>query len=241
MHHTPTLPVATTVPNWMDVDVARKHLADTMNAFVLNALNGDASEAAAFRVSPGVGKTSTALRAIADHAEALLDRGHVLIYMPTLDLAAQAARDFKELAPHVPSRVIRGRAATNPETGSPMCSALDLVQRIRGAVPSITRAVCRKRTLSGEIREAYCAANCAYLAQHDVTEHHVTFLAHTYLTIASPLPEDARIALRIIDEKVWQTMSSIRELSLDRFLAPMHATFDIVLRCPSSNDLEQAA
>ncbi|MFW2545468.1 hypothetical protein ACN2XU_22800 [Primorskyibacter sp. 2E107] len=230
MHHTPTLPAATTVPNWMDVDVARKHLAEKMDAFVLRALNGDATEAAAFRVSPGVGKTSTALRAIADHAEALLERGHVLIYMPTLDLAAQAARDFRELAPHVPYRVIRGRAARNPETDAPMCSALDLVQRLRGAVPSITRAVCRKGTLSGDLREAHCAANCAYLAQHDITEHHVTFLAHTYLTIASPLAKDARVALRVIDEKVWQTMSSIRELSLDRFLAPTPSTFDSQLR-----------
>lgn len=169
----------------------------------------------AFKVSPGLGKTSTALRFLAQHAARLLEHGHVVFYVPTLDLAERAAEDFHRIAHGVPCDVIRGRDAINPKTGVKMCCRSELVRQVSGLVPSITRAVCESRH-EGEILKAPCALGCPYLAQRN-PRHRVLFTAHAYLNSGLPVPGE--VALQIIDEKVWPTLAHVRSLPVEDWLS----------------------
>ncbi|MGC9419820.1 MAG: hypothetical protein ACP5EN_12690 [Rhodovulum sp.] len=214
-------------PRWCEPGEARVDLRTAMDeAFDRSVRYHDnpvaPAPAFAFKVSPGLGKTSTALRLLGQHAAALLEHGHVAVYVPTLDLADRASEDFRLVAPTVPCEVIRGRDAMNPETGVKMCCRSDLVRRISGLVPSITRAVCEGRH-EGEVVKAPCARGCPYLAQRN-HRHRVLFTAHAYLNSGVPVPGD--IALQIIDEKVWSTLAHVRSLSVEDWLSDPFSDLD---------------
>lgn len=226
MKHEPTPLAAAQIPLWHSPVNARRLLDTQIEAFVAAAARDDAGSegdapALAMKVTAGLGKSATTLRMIAQHADALLARGHVLIYVPTLDLAERAWGDFRRIAPGVPSRVVRGRAALRPDDPKKkkqMCEKAELAHKISGFVPSVTRALCRAEDPDGNFVLSDCAAGCPYLAQKDVPGAHVVFLSHAYLLVNPPIDRDVRITLRVVDEKAWPTLSGTTRLSIDEFM-----------------------
>ena len=219
-----TLP-AIAIPNFLEPANARNTLEAKIRAFVASAAcvphaaADEPAAALALRVTPGAGKTSATLRAIATHADQLLSRGHVLMYLPTLHLAERTANDFRAISPKVPSAVLRGREAARP--GAPnetMCSRLNLVKKLSGLVPSITQAICRARNDEGEIVGAPCAIGCPYLNQRHFTRAHVIFLPHAYLETRPPFGPEIPVALRVIDEKCWTTLTRTVSTTVEEFM-----------------------
>ncbi|SFQ65331.1 hypothetical protein SAMN05421853_11645 [Roseivivax halotolerans] len=231
MHFDTELHASAPIPDWLEPKEARQRLYHEMSDFISSVAEekdvpDEVAPAIAFKVTAGLGKTSTALRILAEQGSRLLQRGHVMIYMPTLDLADRAARDFAALGTGLPIQVIRGRTAPrSDDPDTPMCNRHDLVRQVQGLVPSITQSLCRARSKSGKIRHAPCAQGCHYLAQKEVTGTRIIFLAHTYLDALPPIDQRVPVAIRIIDEKVWSTRVKTMQISLDDFLDPPGAAF----------------
>ncbi|WP_340110339.1 hypothetical protein [Pikeienuella sp. HZG-20] len=212
-----------TLPTWRAPDDARRELEARMEAFIAAAATGGVnpgqdSPVLTLKVSAGVGKTSTALRLLARHGRALLAKGHVLFYVPTLDLAERAAADLRKLDSSLPVVVIRGRRAEIPGSGIPMCQRADLVKQIAHLVPSVTEALCRWEE-HGEPVNAPCAAGCPYLEQKDAVGAKIHFLSHNYLEAFPPLDRATDTALRIVDEKVWPTLVATTGISIDEIMS----------------------
>ncbi|MGJ8573372.1 MAG: hypothetical protein ACSHXI_22025 [Hoeflea sp.] len=230
-HH---FPADHALPVWREPEDARRELHERMEAFIQAASEGDINDAEecpalTLKVSAGVGKTSTALRLLAKHGPALLGRGHILVYVPTLDLAERAAADLQELDSGLPISVIRGRLAFNPESGKQMCERTDLVEAITNLVPSVTRALCRVER-GGELVKAPCAFDCPYLLQKDAVGAKIHFLSHSYLEAYPPVDRDTPTALRIIDEKVWPNLCSTTDIFVEDFLRAPEPGFPRELR-----------
>lgn len=208
--------------DWLDLQTARAKLREHISRFLTTNAgwqNGDENTphpVLGLKVSAGLGKTRTALECIAKHGRAFLERGHILFYVPTLDLAAEAENTFRKLNSGHPSFVLRGRNAINPETATPMCARSEIAKEIAKSVPSVTQAICREKRKTGGTIKAACAKGCPYLAQEAITKPHVVFLAHSYLN-SKPLLS-CPVALRIIDEKFWKEMIDHQELSHDDWL-----------------------
>jgi hypothetical protein len=217
---------------WYDADAGRAKLVAKIDDFVASAAHGSAGpDALAMRVTAGAGKSRSTLNAIARHADDLLARGHVLIYVPTLDLAERAYDDFRAIAPSVPCAVVRGREAARPDSPKrKMCERLDMVKKVTGLVPSITNALCRRVTQDGVIIEAKCAAHCPYLAQYDEIGAKVYFLAHNYLTIKPPIDTEIPCALRVVDEKFWHEQARTTTIFVENFMAAPSKDFDPTMR-----------
>jgi len=222
------------VPVWTPVSAARRMVAEKIGEFMEMAAAHELTEgieapALAMRITAGVGKTSAALSELARRADALLGRGHVLVYMPTLELAERAAADFGRIAPSVPCRIIRGRQALDPDSkNSPreqMCARYDVVEQITGLVPSVTEAMCRAKNSDGIVTKAGCAEGCPYLRQLDVTGAHVTFLSHAYLGVRPPVDPAFPVALRIVDEKVWGTLARTSSIYVEDFMLAAPPSF----------------
>ncbi|WP_417809108.1 DEAD/DEAH box helicase family protein [Thioclava sp.] len=132
------------VPHWITPSNARVRLNREIDDFVSRAAAVAAPGAAlAHKVTAGLGKTATTLRAIARHGEALVGQGHVLFYVPTLELAERACEDFRRLASGLPCRVVRGRDALRPDDRKKaMCERAELAKAVAGFVPSVTQALC---------------------------------------------------------------------------------------------------
>lgn len=238
MNQKTTLTPASKVPHWLAPDDARKLLHSQIEEFVMNAACGaydpdTDAPALAMKVTAGLGKTATALHVIAEHAEALLTRGHVLFYVATLELAERACDDFRRIAPMVPSRVLRGRAALRPDDSKmEMCEQAELAAKISGFVPSVTQALCRAEDPNGNFVQSKCAAGCPYLEQKDVAGAHVVFLSHAYLLFEPPIDRNINVTLRVIDEKVWPTLKRRSQQPLEEFMQVPSATFPENLRDP---------
>lgn len=216
------------VSPWLTPSKARDRLEQEIDSFVKAAAEGTAAPdaALAMKVTAGLGKTATALRVIARYGEALLGRGHVMIYVPTLDLAERAYDNFRKLAPGLPSRVIRGRSALRPDDRKKtMCERADLAKEISGFVPSVTQALCRGLDSDGNFVQSACASECPYLEQKDVPGPHVVFLAHAYLGVDAPVDRTFMTALCVIDEKVWPTLVRKPNLSVNDFMRAPPKTF----------------
>ena len=221
MKHDTQFDAAIAVPQWSEPAEARRRLEEIIESFVCAA--GDATAAPnaalALRVTAGLGKTATTLRVIAQHGEALLSQGHVLVYVPTLELAERAWEEFRTLAPELPSRVIRGRDAQRPDDSKKkMCERADMAKAIAGFVPSITKALCRAKDQDGVLVQSPCAPECPYLEQKDTSGPHVAFLSHAYLAVYPPVDRDYPTVLRVVDEKVWPTLTRTSHLSIDDFM-----------------------
>ncbi|MEP1832073.1 MAG: hypothetical protein ABJL57_00140 [Hyphomonas sp.] len=210
------------LPVWHEPEMARRELHELMEAFIRaaaekNTAVGEENSALTLKVSAGVGKTRTAMKLLAKHGRALLARGHVLVYVPTLDLAERAAAELQALDSALPIAVIRGRLAVNPASGKPMCERSDLVESVTNLVPSVTQALCRLQKAGGII-EAPCARGCPYLSQKDAVGAKIHFLSHSYLEAFPPVDRDVDTALRIIDEKVWPTLVSVTDIYVEEFM-----------------------
>ncbi|WP_166434081.1 DEAD/DEAH box helicase family protein [Roseovarius spongiae] len=225
MKHEEQIKAAALLPRWSTPAEARAQLDEEIDRLVKAAAEATAQPdaALALRVTAGLGKTATALRVIARYGDALLTRGHVLIYVPTLDLAERAHADFRALAPRLPARVLRGRDALRPDNhDEKMCARADIARKISGLVPSVTQALCRGLDPNGEFVQSPCAKGCPYLAQKDVTGPHVVFLSHAYLALDPPVDHDYPVVLRVIDEKVWPTLTRTSHLAIDDLMrAPL--------------------
>lgn len=205
MKHEEQSEAAAAVSPWLTPSEARALLEQEIESFGRAAAEGTAAPdvALAMKVTAGLGKTATALRVIARYGDALLGRGHVMIYVPTLDLAERARADFGKLAPGLPSPVIRGRSALRPgDRKKTMCERAELAKEISGFVPSVTQALCRGQDPDGNFVQSTCASECPYLEQKDVPSPHVVLLPHAYLGIDAPIDRTYDTALRVIDEKV---------------------------------------
>lgn len=206
------------IPHWSTPSDARRQIDQEIDRFIREAAAATAGPdaALALKVTAGLGKTATALRVIARHGKALLGRGHVLIYVPTLELAERAYDEFRSLAPGLPARVIRGRDARRPDDGEKtMCERSKLAKEISGFVPSVTQALCRGFDPDGNYVQSPCASGCPYLMQKDIPGPHVVFLSHAYLTVDPPVDRDYPAVLRVVDEKVWPTLTRTSHLSIE--------------------------
>jgi len=239
MKHAERFEAEIRVPLWSTPSEARDRLDKEIDGFVRAAADTTAEPdaALALKVTAGLGKTATALRVIARYGEALLARGHVLIYLPTLDLAERAHADFRTLAPDLPSRIIRGRDAPRPDDReNKMCERAEIAKKISGLVDSVTQALCRGQDPDGNFVQSTCAPGCPYLQQKDMRGAHVVFLSHAYLTLAPPVDRDYPTALRVVDEKVWPTLTRISHLSINDLMRAPPSSFPEMLR----DDLSRA-
>lgn len=228
MKHEEQFEAAAQVPHWSTPSDARDRLNQEIDRFVRAAAHATAEPdaALALKVTAGLGKTATTLRVIASHGKALLARGHVLIYVPTLDLAERAHADFQNLAPGLPSRVIRGRDALRPDDRkTKMCERAEIAKEISGFVPSVTQALCRGPDPEGNFVQSPCASGCPYLQQKDVLGPHVVFLSHAYLTVDPPIDREYPTVLRVVDEKVWPTLARTSRLSIDHLMRAPPTSF----------------
>ena len=130
--------------DWLDLETAREQLTEHISRFLTTSAPRNAGDAhnappvLGLKVSAGLGKTRTALECIAKHGHEFLKRGHILFYVPKLDLAVEAERAFRELNSDLPSFVLRGRSAINPKTSAPMCARSDVAAHsgvIRPPIP----------------------------------------------------------------------------------------------------------
>lgn len=235
MNQSPKIDPQHAVPLWQDVAEARENLSRLIEEFVARSLDlnttGDPRPVLAIKVTAGTGKTRAALQAVAHHAEALLALGHVLVYAPTLELADRAAADFRQIAPEIPSAVVRGRQAADPSRkGHRMCDRHEMAAKLAGSIPSLTEALCYAEKEDGTLFEAPCAAGCPYLAQKMSKGAKVYFLSHFYLKFRPPIDPNERVALRIVDEKVWPTQAKTIPISLENFMRTPALGFSHVLR-----------
>ena len=200
---------------------ARAELARAIEGFLSEAaswhLRADGSDPPilALRVTAGTGKTRETLCKLARVALPLLDVGPVIYYAPTLQLARQALETFREIAPHVPARVVAGRAAV--VEGAPLCRRWEEIAGIGGMVPSIQQAVCKRQDRGGRWVFADCYGGCRYQAQFDHASPGVVFTSHAYLRWQ--LPVQGTVSLRVIDEAFWPTLQHSQPLLVGAWLA----------------------
>lgn len=225
MSHEPfRLPsVPPTAPQWLSVDEARASLEQELSSFLEVAATGDAEgKTLAIRATAGLGKTHTLLRLLGDAAVPLLAIGHIQVVMPTHDLAEEAQKAFAAMHPEVPSMVLRGRDAINPETGMPMCLKSDLAKMVSEICGRVSENLCQTwDPTAGVLRRALCRRACPW---HEQLPHKSTviFLPHAYLTAGVPIAGD--VVLRVIDEKFSGMLLVENSVSMASWLARFDAS-----------------
>ncbi len=181
------------------------------------------------KASPGSGKTSAMLSALAAFDIERL-KGDVVIYMPTLRLATEAAAAAEAL--EIGWHVTRGRGAINPETDEPMCARAELAAETGRAGLSIKATLCERILEDSNVARCPWHAICngerqarageprpGYLKQwRDLEDGPVIrFETHAYLQRGSD-GSGRGIGLRIVDEKVWQSFVRLGFLPLEDLL-----------------------
>lgn len=214
---------------WLDITEARRQTLVAVDNFARQAVEGGDTKVPpvlTLKISPGVGKTQAMLNVLAKRGADLLAEGNVLVFTPTLDLADQACRDLKELAPQLPADVYRGRLAARPgaSAGESMCARPELIRLLQGRVPSITEAACRKERGDKKPVIAACHDGCPYMAQLRQDEHRVVFLAHALLR--DHLPIRGPVSLVVIDEQIWSSRAERDALPFDVLDAAPVADFE---------------
>lgn len=210
-------------PSWYSLDDARSAVDAALREF-LSGIDQEDSDtpppALALRATVGVGKSHILRMLLAEFAPALLERGSILIFVPTHKLAEEAEEEFRKLGASILSMVLRGRSAVNPATDTPMCQKSDLARRIAELGGSVSTALCQaRRPGTGKLVQAACRKGCAWYAQLPAKgEHKIVFLPHAYLR--SPLPPSigGAVALRIVDEKCLGTITWNQTIRMDDWL-----------------------
>ena len=167
----------------------------------------------AIAASAGSGKSTMTRKALAAFDLALFG-GDVVFYTPTLALADEAATEFG-------GHVTRGRSATNPDTGEPMCNRSELAQKVGNAGLNVKATLCEKRLADGTTSLCPHFHSCAYLNQWDVLPDKpvVRFETHNYLTIGGD-GSGRKPALRVIDESIWRQFTRVVDLQIDQWVRP---------------------
>ena len=167
----------------------------------------------AIAASAGSGKSTMTRKALAAFDLALFG-GDVVFYTPTLALADEAATEFG-------GHVTRGRSATNPDTGEPMCNRSELAQKVGNAGLNVKATLCEKRLADGTTSLCPHFHSCAYLNQWNVLPDKpvVRFETHNYLTICGD-GSGRKPALRVIDESIWRQFTRVVDLQIDQWVRP---------------------
>lgn len=166
--------------------------------------------------SPGAGKSVITRQVLAEVGCDGLD-GDIVYYAPTLELADEAAEDYRKLTGS--GHVMRGRSAINPATGDTMCHRADLAERVVAAGLRVRPTLCEVEKVDGSLELCPHHATCAYLAQTGELgpDPAVRFASSAYLT----LPGDGtsrKIAARVIDEKCWSLFVKIVDIPLSAWV-----------------------
>jgi hypothetical protein len=141
-------------------------------------------------------------------------KGDTHYYSPTLALCDEAEIHAERLG--LPSAVTRGRLATNPETGTPMCNRPEEVERVSKLGQPVKSTLCKTHDHQGNARCCPYFDVCAYRSQFKnlSDKKMVRFEAHNYLTL--PITTEERtIGLRIFDETFWRSMGRSVTLTVD--------------------------
>ena len=155
----------------------------------------------------------------------LLALGHVQIMTPTHGLAEEAQREFHRLFPDVPSMVLRGRDATNPDTGAPMCLKSELAKPLGEIRGNVTETTCHVwDAAERRMRSSLCRRACPWHEQIP-NRPTVLFLPHAYLTAGVPIPGE--VALRVIDEKFFAALLKDNSVSIGNWLPRRDASRDL--------------
>lgn len=179
----------------------------------------DAPPALAIAASPGSGKTTAALKALA-RFDVRRFGGDAVIHAPSLKLSEQIAADLRELGSG--NHVTRGRLAKDPATaGKTMCDRPELVKALGAARKGIYPSACESEDLMGNSHKCPHFHGCRYLGQWRGLDDApvVRAEAHNYLA----LPGDGsgrKVGLRVIDESVWQQFTHVADLPVDRWIRP---------------------
>ncbi len=204
-------------PTWRSLDEARMLLEEELSQFLRTVACGEGEgQTLAIRATAGLGKTRTLLRLLGETAISLLALGHIQIMVPTHDLAEEAHAEFRRLFPELPSMVLRGRDAINPQSGVPMCLKSDLAKPLGEICGNVTEALCQVWDAEKErMRRSLCRRGCPWHEQIPKRPT-VVFLPHAYLTSGVPIAGD--VALRVIDEKFFAGLLTANGVSAGNWL-----------------------
>lgn len=164
----------------------------------------------AIAASPGSGKSTIARAALAQFDLSRFS-GDVVFYLPTLELAAEAAHDTG-------GHVTRGRTATDPQSGLPMCERFEMAAEVGKAGLNVHSTLCERKLEDDTTALCPHFHGCRYLRQWAELppEPILRFEAHAYLG----LPGDGsgrEVALRVIDETIWRQFAAVADLPVDKW------------------------
>ena len=192
---------------YIDSALATEQIRKVVRSFLENAqrfVRGtDTAPATVIAASPGAGKSRITYDEIAKlDLDAL--GGDVVFYVPTLALADDTRRGLQRLG--VKASVLRGRSATDPQAGLPMCRRADLADALAEAGGSVGSQMCKACPFSDA---------CPYRAQWSDLPEGPVIRIQTHAALAGPNPDrDRPTALRIVDETFWP--SFVGSVSISR-------------------------
>ena len=177
--------------------------------------DGPPPPVAAIRSSPGAGKSRVARERLAWSAPS---GGDVVWHAPTLALVEEAAEHARSLGAE--AHVFRGRSATDPATGEPMCAKHALAERVARLSLPVGATLCRRKLDDGTVATCDRYAGCLYQLQRAElpAENVQRYMATSHVTL--PDPTQRPIALRVIDETFWTALVRAVDVPLDAFTAP---------------------
>jgi hypothetical protein len=208
--------------SWMPLEEARGAVDKALHEFWLGLATGDGEPTAlALRVTVGVGKSMSLRSFLAGTALLILQRGHILVYVPTHALAEEAEAAFRSLETGIPSMVLRGRGAINPVSGARMCVKPEIADAVAKIAPrGVASALCESQAHQGPEprRQSVCRDGCAWFEQLPGDERRIIFLPQSYLSSALPGAIEENVSLRIIDEKFLPSMTYSQKIYVDDLL-----------------------
>lgn len=158
------------MPRFDEPAEARKQIRRSVKSFISQALAREGQGAGqvpvlAVAATPGAGKSTITREVLteilADGAHTSMS-GDIVYYAPTLGLAEEAAEHVRSLG--IEAHVIRGRSATDPASGQPMCQRADLAEEAARFGANVKTTLCERREGSRVCRCPF-ADNCAYRRQ----------------------------------------------------------------------------
>ena len=210
----PDLGLGASSPKFSDDELeageAHAKLRAEITDFIKYAIEQGATEAnplcAGAAATAGLGKTSISLKLIAD----LLQGRTVWLFEPTLEMAAKALADAKQLG--INAVMIRGREANreDPARWPPQCWKADVAAIVARAGYSVWRTLCERYDKKTG-RTCYCEhfGMCPYTLQFNDLDGKLIILVHDYLSL--PLPIRPNMDFAFIDEKFHRVC--LKELS----------------------------
>lgn len=175
-------------------------------------------------ISPGAGKSRMAREVLAEFDLSAFGGGDVLFTAPTLKLAEEAAQHAQEL--QAGWHVTRGRSASQPGSGLPMCQRAEEAERVAKAGQRVGPSICERKN-GDEDELVLCPhhASCAYIHQWaELRERpELRFEASAYLTLDGD-GSGRKTGLQVVDESIWRMFTRKADLTSDAWLRPRKVT-----------------